>query len=142
MATIYKYEQQPKDYEEAEWEEIDDDGLGALRGIVNAVKMLAGIPDHLHLISPTVVESIGMLRKDLLGQGSISLNLEETLIALSINSTTNPSAHQAMLQLPKLSGCELHLTHLPTPGDERGLRRLGVNLTCDPSFASTKLFVS
>jgi len=110
--------------------------------VINAVKMLAGIPDHLHLISPTVVESIGMLRKDLLGQGSISLNLEETLIALSINSTTNPSAHQAMLQLPKLSGCELHLTHLPTPGDERGLRRLGVNLTCDPSFASNKLFVS
>jgi uncharacterized protein (UPF0371 family) len=110
--------------------------------VINAVKMLAGIPDHLHLISPAVVESIGMLRKDLLGRGSISLNLEETLIALSINSTTNPSAHQAMLQLPKLSGCELHLTHLPTPGDERGLRRLGVNLTCDPSFASNKLFVS
>ena len=110
--------------------------------VINAVKMLAGIPDHLHLISPTVVESIGMLRKDLLGRGSISLNLEETLIALSINSTTNPSAHQAMLQLPKLSGCELHLTHLPTPGDERGLRRLGVNLTCDPCFASNKLFVS
>ncbi len=39
-----------------------------------------------------------------------------------------------MLQLPKLRGCELHLTHLPTPGDERGLRRLGVNLTCDPKF--------
>jgi uncharacterized protein (UPF0371 family) len=89
-----------------------------------------------------VVESIGTLRKDLLGRGSISLNLEETLIALSISSTTNPTAEQAMQQLPKLSGCELHLTHLPTPGDERGLRRLGVNLTCDPSFASTKLFVS
>ena len=110
--------------------------------VLNAVKVLAGIPDHLDLISPTVIESIGTLRKDLLGRGSISLNLEETLIALSVSSTTNPTAHQAMLQLPKLSGCELHLTHLPTPGDERGLRRLGVTLTCDPSFASNKLFVS
>jgi uncharacterized protein (UPF0371 family) len=110
--------------------------------VINAVKILAGIPDHLDLISPTVIESIGTLRKDLLGRGSISLNLEETLIALSISSTTNPTAHQAILQLPRLSGCELHLTHLPTPGDERGLRRLGVNLTCDPSFASNKLFVS
>jgi uncharacterized protein (UPF0371 family) len=110
--------------------------------VLNAIKILAGIPEHLDLISPAVIGSIGTLRKDLLGRDSISLNLEETLIALSISSTTNPTAQQAMLQLPKLKGCELHLTHLPTPGDERGLRRLGVNLTCDPSFATDKLFVS
>jgi uncharacterized protein (UPF0371 family) len=103
---------------------------------------MAGIPEHLDLISPTVIDSIGTLRKELLGHDSISLNLEETLLALSISSTTNPTAQQAMQQLPELRGCELHLTHLPTPGDERGLRRLGVNLTCDPSFASNKLFVS
>jgi uncharacterized protein (UPF0371 family) len=110
--------------------------------ILNAVKSLADIPGHLDLISPTVIDSIGTLRKELLGRDSISLNLEETLLALSISSTTNPTAHQAMMQLPNLRGCELHLTHLPTPGDERGLRRLGVNLTCDPSFASNKLFMS
>jgi uncharacterized protein (UPF0371 family) len=110
--------------------------------VLNAIKSLAGVPKHLDLISPTVVESIGTLRTELLSLDSISLNLEETLIALSISSTTNPTAQQAMLQLPKLRGCELHLTHLPTPGDERGLRRLGVRLTCDPSFASNKLFMS
>jgi uncharacterized protein (UPF0371 family) len=110
--------------------------------VLNAIKFLAGIPKHLDLISPAVIESIGRLRKDLLGLDSISLNLEETLIALSISSTTNPTAAEAMAQLPKLSRCELHLTHLPTPGDERGLRRLGVNLTCDPRFATNKLFVS
>jgi uncharacterized protein (UPF0371 family) len=110
--------------------------------VLNAVKVMAGIPDHLDLISPAVIGSIGTLRKDLLGRGSISLNLNETLIALSISSTTNPTALQAMKQLPRLSGCEVHLTHLPPPGDERGLRRLGVNVTCDPSFATDKLFVS
>ena len=110
--------------------------------VLNAVKVLAGIPKHLHLISPSVIESIGTLRTELLGLDSISLNLEETLIALSISSTTNPTALQVLRQLPKLSGCELHLTHLPTPGDERGLRRLGVNLTCDPKFATNKLFMS
>jgi len=110
--------------------------------VLNAIKKLAGIPRHLDLISPAVISSIGTLRRDILGRDSISLNLEETLIALSISSTTNPTAHHAMLELPKLRGCELHLTHLPNPGDERGLRRLGVNLTCDPSFATTKLFVS
>jgi len=110
--------------------------------VLNALKVLAGIPKHLDLISPAVIESIGTLRTELLGLDSISLNLEETLIALSISSTTNPTALQALRQLPKLSGCELHLTHLPTPGDERGLRRLGVNLTCDPKFATNKLFMS
>lgn len=110
--------------------------------VLNAIKKLAGIPKHLELVSPLVIESIRTLRRDILSQDSISLNLEETLIALSISSTTNPTAHQAMLQLPKLRRCELHLTHLPTPGDERSLRRLGVSLTCDPSFASNKLFMS
>ena len=62
--------------------------------VLNAIKVMAGVPKHLDLISPMVVESIGTLRKDLLGRGSISLNLEETLIALSISSTTNPTAHQ------------------------------------------------
>jgi uncharacterized protein (UPF0371 family) len=110
--------------------------------VLNAIKVMAGVPKHLDLISPVVIESIGTLRKDLLGRDSISLNLEETLIALSISSTTNPTAQQAMQRLPELAGCELHLTHLPTPGDERGLRRLGAVLTCDPTFASDKLFVS
>ena len=110
--------------------------------VLNAIKALAGVPKHLDLISPQVISSIGTLRKEVLELDSISLNLEETLIALSISSTTNPTAHQAMMQLPNLRGCELHLTHLPTPGDERGLRRLGVTLTCDPSYASNKLFMS
>ena len=47
-----------------------------------------------------------------------------------------------MEQLKKLAGCEVHMTHIPTPGDEKGLRSLGVNLTCEPNFATNKLFVS
>jgi uncharacterized protein (UPF0371 family) len=39
-----------------------------------------------------------------------------------------------------LRGCEMHMTHVPTPGDEAGLKRLGVNLTCDPNFSSKNLF--
>jgi uncharacterized protein (UPF0371 family) len=29
---------------------------------------------------------------------------------------------------------------MPTPGDEAGLRKLGVNLTSEPEFASRHLF--
>ncbi len=110
--------------------------------VLNAVKKLAGIPRHLELLSPAVIESIGEMRKDILRRSSISLNVAECLIALSISSTTNPTARAAMEQLPRLRGCEVHMTHLPSPGDERALRRLGVNLTCEPRFASNKLFVS
>jgi hypothetical protein len=46
-----------------------------------------------------------------------------------------------MAQLKRLRGCEFHMTHIPTPGDDAGLRRLGVNLTCDPQFATNNLFV-
>jgi uncharacterized protein (UPF0371 family) len=34
------------------------------------------------------------------------------------------------------------MTHIPTPGDEAGLWRLGVNLTSDPNFSSKDLFIS
>jgi uncharacterized protein (UPF0371 family) len=110
--------------------------------VMNAVKKLAGIPQRLKLLSPVTIESIADLKKNVLERESISLNLNETLIALSIGATSNPTAALAMEQLRKLKGCELHLTHLPTPGDEKGLRRLGVHLTCDPQFATDKLYVS
>ena len=109
--------------------------------VLNAVKQLAEIPDKIHLLSPNIIESIGNLKKNISGAKSISLDLEETLIALSISATANPAAQLAMEKLKELSGCEVHITHIPTPGDEEGLRQLGVNLTSDPIFASKSLFV-
>jgi len=70
------------------------------------------------------------------------LDLVEALIALSISATTNPAAQLAMEKLTDLQGCEVHMTHIPTPGDEAGLRRLGVNLTSDPNFSTKDLFVT
>jgi uncharacterized protein (UPF0371 family) len=31
---------------------------------------------------------------------------------------------------------------VPTPGDEMGLKRLGVNLTSEPNFSTKNLFIS
>ncbi|MHB9156126.1 MAG: DUF1846 family C-terminal domain-containing protein, partial [Endomicrobiales bacterium] len=70
-----------------------------------------------------------------------SLDLEETLIALSISATTSPTSQLAMEKLKELRGCEMHLTHIPTPGDEAGLRRLGINLTSDSNFPSRDLMM-
>jgi len=113
----------------------------ASSAVLNALKHLADIPQKLHLLSPQIIRSIGHLKQDVLQRKTISLDLEETLIALSIASTVNPTAELALSQLKSLRRCEVHMTHIPTPGDEAGLRRLGVNLTCDPQFASNNLFV-
>jgi uncharacterized protein (UPF0371 family) len=108
--------------------------------VLGAIKHLAGLPTRLHLLSPNVLESIANLKKDILNRKTVSLDLEETLIGLSICSTTNPSARLAMEKLAEIRGCQAHMTHIPTAGDETGLRRLGVNLTSDPSFATKDLF--
>ncbi|MCG8568007.1 MAG: DUF1846 family protein, partial [Desulfobacterales bacterium] len=42
--------------------------------------------------------------------------------------------------LKEFSGCEMHMTHMPSPGDEEGLRRLGVNLTTEAVFATDDLY--
>lgn len=108
--------------------------------ILNAIKKLSVIPDKIHLLSPNTIDSIGKLKKNISGAKNVYLDLEETLIALSISAASNPSSEMAMEKLKELSGCEVHLTHIPSPGDEAGLRQLGVNLTSDANFSSKNLF--
>ncbi len=110
--------------------------------VLNAIKWQAGIPDEIHLLAPAIVESVAGLKKDILNMRSVSLDLEETLIALGMSATSNPAAKVAIGKLKDLKGCEFHTTHIPTPGDEAGLRRLGVNVTSEPTFASRSLFIS
>jgi uncharacterized protein (UPF0371 family) len=110
--------------------------------VLNAAKQLAGIPHEIPLISDNVIESITRMKEEVLDSRNASLSLDETLIALAISATQNPTAQIAMGKLNDLHNCEVHLTHMPTPGDEAGLRRLGVNLTSEPNFASRELFVS
>jgi len=108
--------------------------------ILNAIKVLAGIPDKIHLLPRNIIDSVAGLKKDILKARSVSMDVEETLIALSISAAANPAAKLAMERLSDLRGCEAHLTHIPRPGDEAGLRRLGVNLTSDQNFSSKALF--
>jgi len=98
------------------------------------------VPDPIHLISENVIESISRMKHDVLGARTASLSLDETLIALAISATHNPTAQAALQQLCRLRGCEMHLTHMPAAGDEGGLRQLGVNLTSEPNFSGKELF--
>jgi len=110
--------------------------------VLHAIKHLANIPEKIKLLPHNIVDSVLQLKTNVLHEKSLSLDLMETLIALSISATVNPAAQLAMEKLEDLRECEVHMTHIPTPGDEAGLRRLGVNLTTDPNFSTKDLFVA
>ncbi|MGI6141865.1 MAG: DUF1846 domain-containing protein [Caldicoprobacterales bacterium] len=109
--------------------------------ILNAIKIVSGIPDNIHLLSPNVIESIQSLKKGTLNEKNIRLNLEETLISLSISATTNPTAQLALSNLKNLSGCEMHSTNILSSTDDSVLHKLGINVTCDPRFPSADLYI-
>jgi len=110
--------------------------------ILNAAKHLAGLPDKMYLLPEAIIDSVKHLKKDILEGKMVSLDVDETLIVLGISALSNPAAKMALENLKMLRGCEVHLTHIPTPGDEAGWRKLKVNLTCDPEYSSKSLFIS
>jgi uncharacterized protein (UPF0371 family) len=117
-----------------------DEMHAAAAMVMNAVKTLSGIPAQIPLIGPNIIQSIAHMKQDILKVGYTSLNLDEALIGLAISSTTNPAAQIAMEKLSELRKCEVHMTHMVTPGDEAGLRRLGCRFTSDPYYATNALF--
>jgi uncharacterized protein (UPF0371 family) len=117
-----------------------DEMHAAAAMVMNAVKTLSGIPAQIPLIGPNIIQSIAHMKQDILKVGYTSLNLDEALIGLAISSTTNPAAQIAMEKLSELRRCEVHMTHMVTPGDEAGLRRLGCRFTSDPYYATNALF--
>ena len=105
--------------------------------ILNAIKKISKIPDDIHLLTPSVLEPILKLKRDLkIGD---RLNLSEVLTALSICSVTNPLAAKALSCLPKLNGCEAHATYIVTNGDRKTLKDLKINLTCENVFIEEEL---
>jgi uncharacterized protein (UPF0371 family) len=51
-----------------------------------------------------------------------------------MSAASNDDAKKALEALPKLKGCEVHLTHIPSAGDSTGLRKLGLQFTSDPFY--------
>ena len=109
--------------------------LGACSALLlNALKALAGLDDEIHLISPLVIDPMQHLKVDHLGHRNPRLHTNEVLIALSISAASDPAAEQAMEQLSRLRGCELHSSVILSEVDEQTFKRLGVNLTCHPRY--------
>ena len=113
------------------------DLLGAASALLlNALKTLGGIDSELHLISPLAIDPIQHLKIDHLGNRNPHLHTDETLIALSISAVSDAAAEQAMEQLSKLRGCDVHSSVILSSVDENVFKRLGVNLTCEPRYSN------
>ena len=115
--------------------------LGAASAaLLNALKTMAGIDDRIDLISPEILEPITYLKVALLGSRNPRLHINELLIALSICAVNDPVAAKAMDQLSNLRKCEMHSSVILSESDVHTLKKLGINLTCEPVYESKRLF--
>ncbi len=108
--------------------------------LLNALKALAGINKETLLISPALIEPIQELKTNHLGNRNPLLHTDEILIALSVCAVTDKNARLALDQLKNLFGCEMHSSVLLSQVDEKLLKKLGINLTCEPRYQTKKLY--
>ena len=108
--------------------------------ILNAIKFLSGIPDEIHLISPTVIEPIMHLKTDVLEGKDGVLTAEEILNALCVCGATNPTIQPALDSLSRLRGCQAHATAMLSQHEEQLFRKLGMDITSEPEYQSANLY--
>lgn len=108
--------------------------------LLNAVKYLANISESQLLLAPSILNTICDLKERHLDSKMIPLTANEVLIALSICAVTNPMAQTAVEGLAKLKDAQAHSTVMLNRNDEQTLKKLGIDVTCDPEYASENLF--
>ena len=115
--------------------------LGAASALLlNALKALGGINHNLELISIQVLEPVCRLKTQYLGHKNPRLHTDEVLLALTISALTNPLADLAQQQLRKLRGCDAHFSVILSEEDDRLLKRLGINVSCEAQYETKKLY--
>lgn len=103
--------------------------------VLNSIKTLAGIDDKINLISPSIIEPIKVMRRNILKEKT-PLFLEEVLIALSICAIDDENARVALNCIDKLGGCDAHATHMLSGNDELFLHKLNVYISTEPRIYS------
>ena len=109
--------------------------LGAASSaLLNALKKLAGIDQEIDLVSARAIAPIQTLKTNYLGSKNPRLHTDEILIALSSSVSENEYAAKAMEQIPNLKGCDIHSTVILSSVDADTLKKLGMYLTCEPTY--------
>ena len=102
--------------------------------LLNTIKYLSGIADEVYLLSPSVLNGILKLKQKTSYKSKYSLNLSEVLIALSICGETDPQIEKTMGALDKLRGLDAHSSYMVSGTEQKVLKSLGINLTCEPKL--------
>ena len=100
--------------------------------LLNALKVLADIDDSVELISSTVIEPIQKLKVEHMGSINPRLHTDEVLISLAVSAATDKIAKKAMEQLALLKGAQFHSSVILSSVDDMTLKKLGINVTCEP----------
>lgn len=108
--------------------------------VLNAIKSLSSISDDMLLLSPIILAPIIKLKKEVLCEDKVKLNLGDVLTALSICAATNPVAEKALDMLVSLRGAEAHSSCILPESDMRYVRKLGINMTSEPEFGTKDLY--
>ncbi len=108
--------------------------------VLNALRTLAGLGDDFDVITDDILFPIIEYRTKILKENNSVLSIDDVLVALSICTSKNEKAKRAMAELEKLHGCDAHCTYILSSTEEKTLKKLGINITCEPVFLNSKLF--
>ncbi len=108
--------------------------------LLNALRTLANLDDSFDIIADDILLPIVKLKKDILKSRASLLTVDDILIALAISAEHNEKAQKALDQISHLAGCEAHSTFLLPPSEEQALKKLNINITCEPFFLGGNLF--
>ncbi len=115
--------------------------LGAASAaLINALKVSAGIPDRIKLISKYMIEPIQELKTKYYGSNNPLLHIDEILLALSVCAIQDSNAAAALEQLPNLQGSDMHSSVILSSVDMNSLKRLGLTVTCEPKYETNRFF--
>ena len=114
--------------------------LGAASSLLmNALKGVAGVED-VDVISDEVIEPICHLKTEHLKSQNPRLHSDETLLALSVSSATNPLADKLIDSAEKLRGCDAFFSVIISSTDEKLYRTLGINVCCEPKYERQRYY--
>ncbi len=114
--------------------------LGAASSLLmNALKAVAGV-DDIDVITDEAIEPICHLKTDHLRSRNPRLHSDETLIALSISSVTEPLAERLIDHLDDLRGCDAFFSVIVSHTDRKLYRTLGINLCCEPKYEQHRFY--
>lgn len=107
---------------------------------LRSIMKKAGVDLELPVIHDAAIEPICRLKTEHLNSTNRRLHSDETLIALSITSATDPVARRVIDGLELLHGADAFFSVIISSTDEALYRKLGINVCCEPKYERVSLY--